>query len=158
MPGIHSQSLRHRLSRPTRPEELLRSHVRQAILAAVKATPGIHPRELCRRLDLGNGDLDFHLHVMEKERILRSKMVHGRRMCFDGESFGDEGHVIPVGTERRVLEYMRTSQTASLREIAWMLDISYKAASYHVCNLRSQGLVDVSTGLRGKAIRFRQDV
>ncbi len=145
--------LRQRPPRLLRREGLLRNPVRAALVAEVQTSPGLHQRELMRRLGLGKGDLEYHLHVLKKADVLRSMRVDGRTMYFDATKHPDARDAAPVGTDREILDCIRTHGLDSTLAIARELGLSYGTVSYHVRKLREEGVLEARRGPDGLVLR-----
>lgn len=157
-PSPPSRFLRQRPSRPHRREELLLNSTRAAIVREVQRAPGIHYRELARRLGLSDGSLEYHLHLMERADIVRSVWTSGRTLYFDAEaSLAPQGPILQE-PEREILDCIRTGEFDSLRAIAFQLGLTYGEVSYHVQKLRAQGLVGARRGNEGLILSVTQEV
>jgi predicted transcriptional regulator len=53
-------------------ELLLQNEIRRRIFNEIRKEPGIHFREIIRRLELNIGTLSHHLNILEKKRYIRS--------------------------------------------------------------------------------------
>jgi predicted transcriptional regulator len=137
-------------------KEVRRNPVRDAILLEVGRVPGIHFRELSRRLALADGDLAYHLHVLTQANLLRCESLTGRKLYFAGEGTPERRDEIPLGTEREVLDCIQAREPTSIHTVASLVGVSYADASYHVRNLRALGLVDAERGSEGLVLRVTE--
>ncbi len=74
-------------------------------------------------------------------------------MYFDWRIGSDGQELVPVGTEREVLDTVRTHGLDTIRTVARSLDISYGEAGYYVRKLRAVGLLDARWGSDGLVLR-----
>ena len=51
--------------------------IRKKVYDTVKKSPGIHFRELQRRIHLATGSLDYHVHFLVKNKLLRAERSEG---------------------------------------------------------------------------------
>lgn len=117
---------------------------RNEILKRIQDRPGITFRELARELGIGIGDLQYHLHRLEKERRVFSRKFGKRRYIFP-EGFEKDLQrliiAISTGTRRRILLLLMDGPL-SQSEIARKLGISQPTVSYHMGELLKLGIVD----------------
>ncbi len=125
-----------------RREKLLEHPIRELIYMEIRGNPGIHYRELLRRLGVPNGSLAFHLHHLERAGYVRSRRARGRRHLFSTELSPSTGSLLVTDRQRRILEFLDSRPGASERVIVKSLGMSRSNVSYHVGVLRSLGLVE----------------
>lgn len=86
-------------------EKILENDTRRAIYDFVKENPGLHMRELQRKLDIPLSTLEYHLDYLERKEILSEE--EDRRYCrYFAEEYSEE--------ERKLLSALRQKR---LREI-----------------------------------------
>jgi predicted transcriptional regulator len=66
------------------PRENWENPVRARIMSTLNRSPGIHFRELQRRLDAANGTLRHHLDVLVAEKSVTTMSVNGRTCYYAG--------------------------------------------------------------------------
>jgi predicted transcriptional regulator len=124
-----------------RREKLLEHPVRELIYTEIRSNPGIHYRELLRKLGMPNGSLAFHFHHLERAGYIRSRRARGRRHLFSTELLPSTDSFLVTDRQRRILEFLRSRPGASERLIVKSLGMSRSNVSYHIGVLRSLGLV-----------------
>ena len=82
--------------------EALELGTRRRIFEHVRRFPGTHFREILRALALQPGELEYHLHTLEKARILRAQDEGGRRRYFVAAEVPHPDHAV-LGLLRQVL-------------------------------------------------------
>ncbi|NJD98450.1 metalloregulator ArsR/SmtB family transcription factor [Thermococcus sp. LS1] len=117
---------------------------RNEILHHIQSKPGITFRELARELGVGIGDLQYHLHRLEKEGRIFSKKLGKRRYIFP-RGFEKEYQklVIAISTEtRRKILLLLMEGSMGQSEIAKRLNLSQPTVSYHMGELVKLGIVE----------------
>jgi predicted transcriptional regulator len=66
----------------------------EALLSFVQRYPGVHLREIRRRLNIPIGTLDYHLYRLGKQGLISVRMQGGYKVCFPETPIG-EGPPIP---------------------------------------------------------------
>ncbi|MEM3341163.1 MAG: winged helix-turn-helix transcriptional regulator, partial [Thermoplasmata archaeon] len=116
---------------------------RGQILGYLKANPGVHYRKLLEALDIGNGNLTYHLRVLEKEGLIRSRNKGLKKYFFPAD--------IPLGTEililnetqRFILTYLKTHPGSTLTVLADVTGVSVAYCSRQVKELEEAGVIRV---------------
>jgi predicted transcriptional regulator len=66
----------------------------EALLSFIQRYPGVHLREIRRRLGIPIGTLDYHLYRLGKKGLISVRMQGGYKVCFP-ETLVGEGPPIP---------------------------------------------------------------
>lgn len=125
-----------------RREKLLEHPVRELIYTEIRSNPGIHYRELLRKLGIPNGSLAFHLHHLERAGYVRSRRARGRRHLFTTDLQRSPDSFLVTDRQGRILEFLQSRPGASERLIVKALGMSRSNVSYHIGVLRSLRLVE----------------
>jgi len=72
----------------------------EALLTFVQRYPGVHLREIRRRIGIPIGTLDYHLYRMGKEGLITVRFQGGYKCCYPGTS---EVERAPIPVEEQVL-------------------------------------------------------
>jgi predicted transcriptional regulator len=86
-------------------EEPVRASWAEALLSFVQRYPGVHLREIRRRLDIPIGTLDYHLYRMGREGLITIQFQGGYKCCFPAV-VPEIGGPIPE-VDRKVLALLR---------------------------------------------------
>lgn len=127
------------------PDEVRDHAVRQQIVEIVADEPGIHFRELKRRLDAGRGILDHHLDKLVEVDLLDEARGDTYRCYFPAGEV--DRRVMAVAERlradgaRAVLTALRERASASLTELADAADLSSSTVGYHLDRLEEAGLL-----------------
>lgn len=134
--------------------ELLAHPQRRRIHDVVAAEPGIHQRELHRRLGGAWGPFVFHLRMLEKGGHVRLVPQGAYTLVYAGGAAIAE-HAIPHPVARAVYEALpQDGATLPLLDVCVRVGASRELVNYHLKALEARGLarrVDIGGGRRGVA-------
>ena len=140
------------------PRENWENPVRARIMSTLNRSPGIHFRELQRRLDAANGTLRHHLDVLVAEKSVTTMSVNGRTCYYAGAPAQVEiligtgvtddaraASMLPVGlSELQQAVVARLTRSDSLRsQAALARDLGRSRSAVHSALgvLRTRGIV-----------------
>ncbi len=119
---------------------------RRRIYDYVVSHPGTHVREVCRELGLGMGDVQYHIHRLEKEGRINSIRRGLYKFLYPSILFGSRQRdvlgVLSLETPRDVLLSLIEKPGMSQVEIARALNISQSTAHWHMKRLVQLGIVE----------------
>jgi predicted transcriptional regulator len=119
---------------------------RRKIYDAIKSVPGIHFRELNRRLGITLGVIEYHLKYLEKHEMIVSKQegrykryyIIGKLGSKDKELMGLLQQQMP----RRILMHLLLNPKTTQKQLRKEFKISASTLSFHISKLLSAELVD----------------
>ncbi|NJE09047.1 metalloregulator ArsR/SmtB family transcription factor [Thermococcus sp. M39] len=117
---------------------------REEILQYIRQNPGITFRRLADELGIGIGNLQYHLHQLEKEGLIFSKKLGGKRYIFPKEFEKKyEPLLIAISneTQRKIL-LLLAERDMNQREIAKRLKLTQATINYHMNTLSKLGLIE----------------
>lgn len=122
------------------------------LLRFVQQFPGVHLRELLRRLRIPPGTLDYHLRRLSRQGFLETRDVGGHRCVFPCRPIGagwpvlEKDQVLLALLRRRVpraiLLHLTYFGPATGRELSDSAGVSSALLLYYVERLESWGLVE----------------
>ncbi len=116
-------------------EEVMDHETRGMIRGYVIANPGDHFNSIKASLKLKNGTLAHHIHILERERIIKSvKDGKYRRFFPMGMRIADRA--FPTKIEKLILDIVKETPGVTQKDIASQLGISQPTISYHITKLR----------------------
>ncbi len=136
---------------PAPPSEGSSAPWAEVLLSFVQRYPGLHVRELIRRLKIPIGTLDYHLYRLGQKGLLETRDVGGYRCVFPNRPVG-EGPPIPedqkavlallrLPTPRTILLHLYLKGFASAKDLAGSAGISASTLSYYMDRLEGLGLI-----------------
>lgn len=139
-----------------KPAQVLEHPVRQQILDAVHAEPGIHFQELTRRVERGRGVVGHHLAKLEEAGLVQSVHQYGYLCLFPPGSAASERRAagaVKAPAAQRILGAVRDSPGVTTQDLAQQLHLSPSTVHGHVQRLLGAGLVEQWPDGRRKRLR-----
>ena len=119
-------------------EEALELENRRRIYRLVSKFPGIHMRDIQKRLELSIGVLEYHLNYLEKEGILSCETDGYRKNYFvkSDVQHADKGALTLLRQEvpRRIVMFVLLRHKASFKEVQDEMKVSKSTLSFHMKN------------------------
>jgi len=132
-------------------EDSLALDTRRHIYNAIVRYPGLHERELARKLDMSLSTLDYHLHYLAKRDIIVFRKDGRYTRYFATRKVGREDKkiiaILRQNTPRAMVLYLLTRPNAIHKEIAKSVGKSPSTVSFHLKKMVGVGIVEaVSLG------------
>jgi len=122
-----------------------RATTRQKILAYISSNPGTHLRKMCRELGLAMGDVQYHVHRLERDGQVTSTRRGFYRFFYPSTLFGEKQRdilsVLALDTPRELLLAIVGKPGSSQEELARTVGVSQPTASWHLRRLAELGIV-----------------
>lgn len=127
-------------------ENVLENPRRLEILNFIKVNPGLHFRELLRKMSVARGTLDYHVKRMESDGLLKTIPERGRIHYFTADSqYSTEEETLIIAMEndslRRIVVQIYQNQGARTDELAERSGFSKATVYLHVKHLENLGIV-----------------
>lgn len=117
---------------------------------AVAENPGIHLRELDRKIDVALGTIRYHLRVLEKRKLIISKKEGKyKRYYAKGEiDHSDKERLAFLRKElpRTVILFLMEYPGSSHKELSNALDVAPSTISYHLKKMKKANIVEKRGG------------
>jgi len=125
----------------TRGAAVLDNELRGMIRGYVLVNPGDCYTDIKRNLQLENGELAYHLSVLEREGIIKTVTKGAKRMYYpaDMPTQEDGGGLHEV--QERLLKHIGEVPGMSVHDLAGLLGVSSQLALYHMRKLGEMGYV-----------------
>lgn len=125
--------------------ELLELETRRRIYHTIRETPGIHFREIQRRLDMAVGTLEYNLHTLEKEGLLVTRDEGYHKAYFTGTDMDrrDRDYMLHLRQElpRRIAMEIANDPGIQFKTIRERIGIYPSRLSYHLKRLEKAGII-----------------
>ncbi|MDY7080940.1 MAG: metalloregulator ArsR/SmtB family transcription factor [Halobacteria archaeon] len=118
---------------------------RREIYQTIDENPGIHFRELLRRLDYAQGTLQYHLRWLEDENLIQeSQDSDFTRYYTRGFETEDKRTMNALRREysRRIIAYLSREGELTTSELAELVGKSNSTVSWHLSRLHDAGIVE----------------
>ncbi len=130
-------------------EDTLALETRRDIYDLIVRYPGLHEREIARRLDISLSTLDYHLHYMEKRGLLVSKKDGRYTRYFAAKKVGMEDKkiisLLRQQTPRQIVLYLLEYPGAIHKDICSAVGKSPSTVSFHLKKLVTAGIVEATS-------------
>lgn len=122
-------------------KEVLDQFTRGKVYGYVIANPGDHYSSIKSSLNISNGALAYHLQVLERESLIKSRRDGVYRRFYPIDMRVPSGGWGLKESQLMIIEKIRETPGISQRDIASFLGISSSTVSYHMEELLRTGLV-----------------
>jgi DNA-binding transcriptional ArsR family regulator len=126
-------------------EKLLNQFTRGKIYGYILANQGEHYNSIKNALDLSNGSLTYHLSVLEREDMIKSR-IDGRYKRFypkGAPTSSHDGSDLMSMPQRYMYEIVKRTPGITQIEIAEIMGESKQVINYHIKLLENRGLLDI---------------
>ncbi|MCK5548184.1 MAG: winged helix-turn-helix transcriptional regulator, partial [Thermoplasmata archaeon] len=125
-----------------RKKDVLEHETRGLIRGYIIANPGDHFNSIKKALALNNGTLAYHLHVLEKEGMVRSRRFgkftrlfpSGMRIPENGSRYSE--------IQAMIMDKIKETPGITQKEIATIIGVTKPTINYHVGKLQGDGVVE----------------
>jgi DNA-binding MarR family transcriptional regulator len=124
-------------------EDVLDQFVRGQIYGFIKANPGVHYNQIIRDLDMKNGTLSYHLYMLEKTGMVKSRKEGFRYRAFypTGMKFPETERYRLTELQLNILKTIKENSNISQRDIAKKLNKKHQTINYNVKIMQQAGLI-----------------
>lgn len=126
-------------------DDVLDQFVRGEIYGLVKTNPGVHYNEIMKKLDMKNGTLSYHLHMLEKMEMIKSRKEGIRYRAFypTGMRFPEEERYRLTDFQLEILNIIKENEGIQQKDIAKKLGKKPQTINYNIKTLQQAGLIKV---------------
>jgi len=126
-------------------EDVLDQFVRGQIFGYIKTNPGVHYNQIRRGIDVKNGTLSYHLSVLEKTELIKSRREGLRYRVFypTGMKFPKNERFRLTEFQIRILDLIKETEGMTQKEIALKMDKKPQTINYNIKVLSQANLIDV---------------
>lgn len=140
-------------------EDTLALETRRKIYNLILTYPGLHEREIARKLDMSLSTLDYHLHYLEKREIIVSKKDGRYTRYFVSKRIGAQDKraisLLRQKTPRNIVLFLLLNPRSLHKEICDEVKKSPSTVSFHLKKLVDAGIVDAISIGRGTAYEVK---
>ncbi len=141
-----------------RKEEVLLLEVRRKIYSAIGYFPGIHFRELQRKVRIATGNLEYHLDYLAKADLIKAEKAKPNKRFFPLGLNDSERKILGVLRQnnfRKIIIKILNDGTLTHKEISEYLKISPSSATWYISQLIERNILAASKNGRGKRFDVR---
>ncbi len=134
-----------------RRKDILDHFHRGAIYGYIVVHPGDSYTDIKNNLELKNGTLTYHLDVLLREGLIKSRTSGASKLFYPASSRMPEDGVALHGVQKMILERVEESPGISAADLASLVGVSRQLVNYHARSLAAQNLVRVERhGVRNR--------
>jgi DNA-binding MarR family transcriptional regulator len=123
-------------------KKTLDNFVRGQVFGHIQSSPGTHFNEIKKTLQLGNGNLAYHLQKLEKEGFVKSKRDKRYRRFYPvGVEVPEEDGIKLSKTQESILDYIERHPKSDQKKIAHDIKESQQTISYNINVLVREGFL-----------------
>jgi predicted transcriptional regulator len=122
---------------------VLRNEIRRKTFHEILQNPGIHTRELQRRIGVSLRTISWHVRVLEGHRIIKSVKGDYYQSFYPSTDFEENSQAkfISNGTRRNILECIGAIAGITQNEISKKIGMNQSTVLHHIKKLIREGLV-----------------
>ncbi|UCC18726.1 MAG: winged helix-turn-helix transcriptional regulator [Promethearchaeota archaeon] len=142
-------------------KDIFENENRVNILKQILNNPGIHQNELLRNCDLQKGQLQWHLDVLLKYRIIKKEKYGQYNIYFPittSTELIEDFKNLPVKSETtsKILDIIRKNPGISSSEISKKINLARNTVKYHIDKLSDNDLITLKE--KGRKIELYLNV
>ena len=128
------------------PPTVLENRIRADLLSLIEAEPGIHVRELRRRLHRAHGTIIHHLRMLVNNRLVVARTGNGRTRYFPATTNDAQSPRLLAGSDHRValLRLVSERPRVNLSDLARALGLRRQTVHESTRRMQRDGLVDIT--------------
>lgn len=130
-------------------DDPLKLDTRKRIFDLIESSPGIHFREISRRLDIPMGVVEYHINYMlKREMIIARREGRYKRYYTEGKVGSRDKKVLAFlrkDVPRSILMYLMLNPGARHRELKKELEIGGSTLSFHLKKMMKKEVVREET-------------
>jgi len=137
--------------------EILELEIRRNIYNYIIKYPGLHNRELCRKMNLSKSSLFYHLTFLKRRGLIVEKSDGVYKRYYPAKKFGIEEmkifNLLRQNIPLKIIMCIEINPDYSLIEIARYWNKDPRTIAYHIKKLNSVGLIE--SNRVGREVRYR---
>jgi predicted transcriptional regulator len=141
-------------------EDVLDQFVRGKIYGFIKGNPGVHYNQIMKDLDMKNGTLSYHMYMLEKTGMIKSRKEGLRYRAFypTDMKFPQNERYRLTNIQLDILNLISKNSGISQKEISKKLNEKHQTISYNVKVLRQAGLINLNKKGRKTSCYKTEDI
>jgi predicted transcriptional regulator len=133
-------------------EKVMDHFIRGRIYEFIVSNPGVNYSSIKEQFKLTNGTVTYHLSMLERQEFIRAKQDGIYKRYFSNNGGPAVSDVQPMSLQLSIAKAVREKPGMTQKEIAMLLGSSKQLVSYHIRNMKNDGLLD--THRDGRSVRI----
>ena len=139
-------------------ENILHLEARQKIYDFIKKNPGLHQREISRRMNIPKSTLLYHIRFLIKLNLIdESNGCKNKYYCPSGKMGAKEKQILNLFRKKipcRIFLHMIFSLSFSQIELSRELDLPYTTVVRNIKKMKKIGLIEEAPTAKGRVYPF----
>ena len=126
-------------------EDALRLEIRKKIYGTIKRNPGLHFREIQRRVGIATGALQYHLDYLQKRHLLKvERETKFIRYYLVRQEFAETAlmSLLRQDSIRKIIVFLLPKRYATNELVSQNVALSSSTTSFHLEKLAESGIVE----------------
>lgn len=137
-------------------KDALELDTRKEIYRLVSESPGLHYREICRRLDINASVVEYHLkYLLDRDLLMAKREGRYKRFYPVGEIDARDKPIIGLIRQkvvRQILIHVLVNPGCSHKDIGEVVDIALSTLSFHISKLEDADILEKEK--KGRSHRY----
>ncbi len=137
-------------------EQALKLDIRKKIYNTIKRNPGLHFREIQRRVGIATGALQYHLDYLTKKHLVKTEReTKFLRYYLVRQDFEDTSlmALLRQDSMRKIIVFLMQKRFANNQTISKQVNLSPSTTSWHLEKLVESGVIEKNR--RGRKTYFK---
>jgi predicted transcriptional regulator len=146
------------VNQPKKKEDTLLLDLRKNIYSAIEKFPGIHFRELHRKINTGTGNLEYHLNYLQKANLIKVEKFGGHKRFYSLGLNDYERKILAILRQknfRKIILKLLNSKTVIHKNIANYLKMSPSSVTWYLNKLIERNILAVTEKGREKYYQLK---
>ena len=140
-------------------ENLLALKTRRQIYNFVLKNPGLHLREISRRIKIPKSTLTYHIKYLKKQDLIKEKLESGYKRIYIKDKIGTHDreilNLLRQEVPFKIFLYMIFSISWSQIELAKELELHPATVNYHLKKMIDMGIIEEAPGRDGHVYPYK---
>ena len=128
-------------------KDALEQENRREIYKFILKYPGLHLREISRKMNIPKSTMIYHLHYLKKRNLIVTKSESGYSRYYISYEIGRKNKVVlnilRQETPRRIILYLLRFPNSSKKDISYYLKKHRTTVTFHLNKLIEMNIVDI---------------
>ncbi len=120
-------------------KKIFQNGKREKICSYIRQNPGMHFRELSRKLEINSSTLEHHIRKLKEAEVINTVYDGYFMRCYYGNSLNHHKPLTPM--QEKIVNLIGNQSGITYKELIQKMNLSYVTISYHLATLSDKGVV-----------------